>query len=732
MMAGHHDLETTIQEELKDVQNKIMALKEREKYLLSMERECKEKILKISEQKGRSFEKTLLEKLSAGNHALVNQIDLFEPGEKLNELPLPTIANMVIHEIIEKVKSNDVISFQCISVGVKECDEYTIIESSIKHKNLPDVDYLLRKELVALKVAPKLTMNRKKKANEPVTYYSIANFQINDDGYDGAISHTIEFKLLTKEYIKMVDKTEIKKGTSLVVDHITGLIPSERCHDALTMYPSRSPPYEAPSEWPNVLTDIDCGKCGWCSTLEARPSVLNDEQSRVVACVPHLSNGMYFITGPPGTGKSLMNAYSLAALILHNREQRYMFAAPSNAAVNAEIVHLISLKQKKLLLKDTHFAFIGAPSKLPEECRELSISWFWTDLKEPFLKPKKNWPQKEYTDLPKYYNVLKKKLLSAQKKINDLLTSPQTIMSPSEINKSKIEIVLKDFENLIRENEKVLENPTKKLMNKEKLLNLLERAISNVLNNKNAFETFHIQRSNVIFSTLTSSGRPFLRKCFQTIDVLIIDEAAQTHVADVLIPIMHFLPSVTVLVGDPKQLPPIVSLRARELGYGNSLMASYTNVMINNPSLVLHENYRMHPKICAWPSHQYYDSKLRVSALVQKRNDIHLGEPKNDKIKFSFFKYHSAFIDMANCRGDEYKIGHSYRNDAEAEAIVSCLKELLDITVTKTVGVIAFYRAQVTLIEDKLEEYKSSLKETEVHIKGIYFLDVKLHKKMKY
>ena len=63
-----------------------------------------------------------------------------------------------------------------------------------------------------------------------------------------------------------------------------------------------------------------------------------------------------------------------------------------------------------------------------------------------------------------------------------------------------------------------------------------------------------LDEADIICSTLNSAGQEKMRILKNNIEVLIVDEAAQSTEPNNLIPLLYF-PSKIVLVGDPKQLP---------------------------------------------------------------------------------------------------------------------------------------------------------------------------------
>ena len=101
-----------------------------------------------------------------------------------------------------------------------------------------------------------------------------------------------------------------------------------------------------------------------------------------------------------------------------------------------------------------------------------------------------------------------------------------------------------------------------------------------------AFALRALLEADIVFCTLTTAGNSICRQCFtlqdgpgggggRSLDVLIVDEAAQASEADLLVP-LALQPHHLILIGDPCQLPAFVqSAEAQRLGYGLSAMQRY-------------------------------------------------------------------------------------------------------------------------------------------------------------
>lgn len=115
---------------------------------------------------------------------------------------------------------------------------------------------------------------------------------------------------------------------------------------------------------------------------------------------------------------------------------------------------------------------------------------------------------------------------------------------------------------------------------------------------------------------------------------------------------------------------------------------------------MLLQNYRMNGNLLAFPNQKYYNSELTISDHVRQRPDIQLTASADAP---DFFGLSSAFIDIS---GQEEKVGTSYHNKEEANAVVSTVTKLLQAREAKnapSIGVIAAYKAQAVLINDLLK-----------------------------
>ncbi len=199
-------------------------------------------------------------------------------------------------------------------------------------------------------------------------------------------------------------------------------------------------------------------------------------------------------------------------------------------------------------------------------------------------------------------------------------------------------------------------------------------------------------------------------------DVAIIDEAGQLTVPAIL-GALRFVKRF-ILVGDEKQLPPLVlSKEAAKDGLGRSLFSLLKEFdqgyMQNQPlvvsaSVALRTQYRMNKWIAHFPSTVFYAGQLQPHTSVATQRLLY---PKHDTL----YREHPAisaslepkwplvFFDVQNSENRVENVVHEKASDDEAGAIRDIIASLLTRGIAaKDIGVIAPYRAQVATIRRRL------------------------------
>ncbi len=207
-----------------------------------------------------------------------------------------------------------------------------------------------------------------------------------------------------------------------------------------------------------------------------------------------------------------------------------------------------------------------------------------------------------------------------------------------------------------------------------------------------------IEESDVIVSTNSSAALESISNT--KFDVAIIDEASQTTIPSVLIPIAKA--HRFILAGDHKQLPPtIISDKAYALEETlfESLIEKYPH-----KSQLLNVQYRMNEKLMNFPNSEFYENLLETDESV---SDITLNDIISDEDEKIL-----DFIDtsyMENNHEEHINDSKSFINKVEAKICLELANQYLNRGVkVEQIGIISPYADQVKLISEKTDvEVKS-------------------------
>ncbi|OMO85814.1 putative helicase MAGATAMA 3 [Corchorus capsularis] len=264
----------------------------------------------------------------------------------------------------------------------------------------------------------------------------------------------------------------------------------------------------------------------------------------------------------------------------------------------------------------------------------------------------------------------------------------------------------------------VVENRDKVLVEMSRLL-ILEarfRAGSNFnLEEARAnLEASFANEAEIVFTTVSSSGRKLFSRLTHGFDMVVIDEAAQASEVGVLPP-LSLGAARCVLVGDPQQLPAtVISKAAGTLMYSRSLFERFQQA--GCPTMLLSVQYRMHPQIRDFPSRYFYQGRLTDSESVANLPDeVYYKDP--------LLKPY-LFYDITHGRESHRGGSVSYQNVHEA---VFCLrlyehlqKTLKSLGVPKiTVGIITPYKLQLKCLQREFEGVLKSEEGKDLYINTV-------------
>lgn len=218
-----------------------------------------------------------------------------------------------------------------------------------------------------------------------------------------------------------------------------------------------------------------------------------------------------------------------------------------------------------------------------------------------------------------------------------------------------------------------------------------------------------VASADVVVTTCAAAGRDALREA--RFPFVLVDEATQATEPDALVALAVGGGAVVrqlVLAGDHHQLPPTV-LSDGDQALSVSLFARMWDAGV--ASRLLDVQYRMHPGISAFPSRRFYGGRVRDAVTALERplplalhGGLLDGGPR------------ALFVDVRGKeeRGtlrDSYgaRLGFSYSNRAEADAVVRVLRMLLSDGgfAACDIGVISPYVAQTRSLRQMVGAWAS-------------------------
>lgn len=271
----------------------------------------------------------------------------------------------------------------------------------------------------------------------------------------------------------------------------------------------------------------------------------------------------------------------------------------------------------------------------------------------------------------------------------------QTIVCKLEKHElySKIERINKDVARLSKELNEI-KFKSKSKSRKPFLIKEIRRNKRIIRNTEKIIMEDIINESQVILTTNSSAARDELSDI--EFDVAIIDEASQTTIPSILIPIAKA--KRFILAGDHKQLPPVISSdAAKELE--ETLFKKFIEKYPSKKQL-LNVQYRMNEKLMKFPNSEFYngelicDEKVKDSSIDIVREDLDIDSPL-------------VFIDTSNHpkrQETRLKYSKSYINLLEAKLALKIVNDYLDLGFDEgDIGVISPYSDQVNIISNETD-----------------------------
>nr|XP_043638503.1 uncharacterized ATP-dependent helicase C29A10.10c [Erigeron canadensis] len=264
----------------------------------------------------------------------------------------------------------------------------------------------------------------------------------------------------------------------------------------------------------------------------------------------------------------------------------------------------------------------------------------------------------------------------------------------------------------------VVENRDKVLVEMSRLFILEGRFRSggnfNLEEARASLEASFANEAEVVFTTVSSSGRKLFSRLTHGFDMVVIDEAAQASEVGVLPP-LALGAARCVLVGDPQQLPAtVISKAAGTLLYSRSLFERFQQA--GCPTMLLSVQYRMHPQIREFPSRYFYQGRLTDSeSIANLPDELYYKDPMLKPY---------IFYDITHGRESHRGGSVSYQNIHEAQFCLRLYQHLQksakSLGIAKvSVGIITPYKLQLKCIQREFDEVLKSEEGKDLYINTV-------------
>jgi hypothetical protein len=230
----------------------------------------------------------------------------------------------------------------------------------------------------------------------------------------------------------------------------------------------------------------------------------------------------------------------------------------------------------------------------------------------------------------------------------------------------------------------------------------------------------YISSADIVFCTLSYTGMQGMKESGLKFHAVIVDEAAQVFEPSLLIPLNNFVIQHVILVGDPKQLPPLLhseQLQRHRVGVLMERLMSQNDIIY----VELNVQYRMHPDIAEIPNRLFYGGRIRNETALESRSCALSRLDEHETLKYhDFLLKRCICVDIEGKQSEvigssNFDKGVSYKNGQEAHLVrlfLEYLRDCLHVDIAKHACVITFYSGQVECIKKMLE--KSRIIDVEV------------------
>jgi predicted DNA helicase len=380
----------------------------------------------------------------------------------------------------------------------------------------------------------------------------------------------------------------------------------------------------------------------------------------------------FLIQGPFGTGKTRTLAEIVLQLV--RKGERVLVSAESNVAVDNLVERLRGR---------TKIVRLGHPSRVAKNLIDSTL-FYQVENSKKYKKVKKL--REKVEELIEFRDQFLKPTPQRKKGLRD-----EKILRLADAKRTKRGIKMEDIESMA---------------DWIKIQNQIAKIIKEISKIEEKIAEKILEEAEVVLCTNSSAALELLKNF--KFDTAVIDEATQTTIPSILIPICKA--KKFILAGDHKQLPPtVLSEKAKALSETlfEKLIQRYPE-----KSVLLNIQYRMNEILMEFPNKEFYEGKLKTDESVK---NITL---KDFKIKISKFgNFWDRILDPENviCFLDTSKSEEKFErvraesfskeNPFEVEIVKSILEKMFEAGIKKEwVGVITPYDDQLDLLRRALGE----------------------------
>lgn len=518
----------------------------------------------------------------------------------------------------------------------------------------------------------------------------------------------------------------------------------------------------ANSKLGNVIIEPSSATRNPEASLEFFQDTLSDNQRDIVRKAV-ASNEIFLIQGPPGTGKTSVIAETVLQILRRNPDDRILLTSQSNIAVDHALARIseaagenrpemvrigraekiahggidwtleerartwrnevletcdpeieklrLAEREIRTLIKteeepvDSETSDSGIVEEWIAEAKELAEQL--REFEQEFTSLGVDVPDTTRAEIAEVVEGTRKQLREQLATLNELLSNPVDLSKLDEAT-CLAEIISAASATVADSGRNDADDPKaielRRTLDLRRVLAQWRRVVGLTAD----FQVLIGRSARVVAATCLFSGnrnlfadyRPGAPRASDSVfNWTIIDEAGRATVPEILVPIVRA--EKTILVGDERQLPPMVEGMRDEAdeadsegpSLGTSLFQSLVEQLSDGAESAhlasLRTQYRMHPAIGNLISTVFYEGGLENGNLSQPRRRT-----------FDWMPAPVTWISTSALpTKSETRSGESYANFAEADIILS----LLDKTETKcrearrrvSVGVITGYSAQV-------------------------------------